>query len=146
MSQNHPSIYLLSSCSHVYSCHARLYGQHTQKLHFILRHCCASSSIKFTTHDLRSAVFFHTGRITKVFISHLHGDHLFGLPGLLCTVSLNVNPECPENLKCVDIYGPRGLRTFLRVALGLTGSQLLFPYAGMLTTCSAPLVSPHPDF
>ncbi|KAL3062807.1 hypothetical protein OYC64_002582 [Pagothenia borchgrevinki] len=68
------------------------------------------------------------GRITKVFISHLHGDHLFGLPGLLCTVSLNTNPE-QENLNCVDIYGPRGLRHFLRVTLGLTGSQLLFPYA-----------------
>lgn len=112
-----------------------------------LQHCCASASTDFTTHDLRSAVFFffQTGRISKVFISHLHGDHLFGLPGLLCTVSLNVNPECQGNLKCVDIYGPRGLRTFLRVALGLTGSQLLFPYAGMSVTCSAHRVSPHPD-
>lgn len=69
------------------------------------------------------------GRITKVFISHLHGDHLFGLPGLLCTVSLNTNPEPQQKLKCVEIYGPRGLRHFLRVTLGLTGSQLLFPYA-----------------
>ncbi|XP_068167843.1 zinc phosphodiesterase ELAC protein 1 [Antennarius striatus] len=69
------------------------------------------------------------GRITKVFISHLHGDHLFGLPGLLCTVSLNTNPEGQQSPKCVDIYGPRGLRHFLRVTLGLTGSQLLFPYA-----------------
>ncbi|XP_076006783.1 zinc phosphodiesterase ELAC protein 1 [Genypterus blacodes] len=75
------------------------------------------------------------GRITKVFISHLHGDHLFGLPGLLCTVSLNTNrpdptqPEPQQNQPCVDIYGPRGLRHFLRVTLGLTGSQLLFPYA-----------------
>nr|XP_020449474.1 zinc phosphodiesterase ELAC protein 1 [Monopterus albus] len=69
------------------------------------------------------------GRITKVFISHLHGDHVFGLPGLLCTVSLNSNPDPQQNLGCVDIYGPRGLRHFLRVTLGLTGSQLLFPYA-----------------
>ncbi|KAM8886078.1 zinc phosphodiesterase ELAC protein 1 isoform 2-T2 [Spinachia spinachia] len=74
------------------------------------------------------------GRITKVFISHLHGDHLFGLPGLLCTVSLNTNtnPEQQQQQQRagrVDIYGPRGLRHFLRVALGLTGSQLLFPYA-----------------
>ncbi|KAK2837153.1 hypothetical protein Q5P01_014365 [Channa striata] len=69
------------------------------------------------------------GRITKIFISHLHGDHLFGLPGLLCTVSLNTNPDAHDNPVCVDIYGPRGLRSFLRVTLGLTGSQLLFPYA-----------------
>ncbi|KAM3867463.1 zinc phosphodiesterase ELAC protein 1 [Diretmus argenteus] len=68
-------------------------------------------------------------RITKVFISHLHGDHLFGLPGLLCTVSLSTNPNPTQELPCVDIYGPRGLRHFLRVTLGLTGSQLLFPYA-----------------
>uniref|UniRef100_A0A3P8RYV7 ElaC ribonuclease Z 1 n=1 Tax=Amphiprion percula TaxID=161767 RepID=A0A3P8RYV7_AMPPE len=69
------------------------------------------------------------GRITKVFISHLHGDHLFGLPGLLCTVSLNTNSDPQQKLNFVDIYGPRGLRHFLRVTLGLTGSQLLFPYA-----------------
>lgn len=76
---------------------------------------------------------FFLGRITKVFISHLHGDHLFGLPGLLCTVSLNSNPDPQQNLCCLDIYGPRGLRRFLRVTLGLTGSQLLFPYAGRFT-------------
>uniref|UniRef100_A0A1A8PW36 ElaC homolog 1 n=1 Tax=Nothobranchius rachovii TaxID=451742 RepID=A0A1A8PW36_9TELE len=69
------------------------------------------------------------GRITKVFISHLHGDHLFGLPGLLCTVSLNTNADPQQSPACVDIYGPVGLRKFLRVTLGLTGSQLLFPYA-----------------
>ncbi|XP_029367317.1 zinc phosphodiesterase ELAC protein 1 isoform X1 [Echeneis naucrates] len=79
------------------------------------------------TQLMRSSL--RAGRITKVFISHLHGDHLFGLPGLLCTVSLNTNPDPEQNLNCVDIYGPRGLRNFLRVTLGLTGSQLLFPYA-----------------
>ncbi|XP_061673355.1 zinc phosphodiesterase ELAC protein 1 isoform X2 [Syngnathoides biaculeatus] len=69
------------------------------------------------------------GRISKVFISHLHGDHVLGLPGLLCTVSLNSTSDPEQSVKCVDVFGPRGLRHFLRVTLGLTSSQLLFPYA-----------------
>ncbi|XP_077600860.1 zinc phosphodiesterase ELAC protein 1-like [Stigmatopora nigra] len=69
------------------------------------------------------------GRISKVFISHLHGDHLFGLPGLLCTISLNFTSDALADDKVVDIFGPSGLRRYLRVTLGLTASQLVFPYA-----------------
>lgn len=86
-----------------------------------------------------TSCFQYPGRITKVFISHLHGDHLFGLPGLLCTVSLNSNADPQQNLNCVDIFGPQGLRKFLRVTLGLTGSQLLFPYAGRYSKWSPQL-------
>lgn len=42
-------------------------------------------------------------KISKIFITHYHGDHILGLPGLLQSMSLNGR----ENE--LAIYGPRGL-------------------------------------
>ena len=50
-------------------------------------------------------VSFH--RKMKVFITHLHGDHVLGLPGLLQTMALMDRKES------VQIYGPVGLKDFL---------------------------------
>lgn len=50
-------------------------------------------------------------KIKHIFISHLHGDHIFGLPGLLSSYNL-ANREKPLN-----IYGPAGLKEFIENAL-----------------------------
>ena len=47
------------------------------------------------------------GRLVAIFISHLHGDHSFGLPGLLSTLGLL------GRRRALPIYGPKGLDTFL---------------------------------
>ena len=49
---------------------------------------------------------------------------MFGLPGLLCTVSMN----SAEEKAPLDIYGPVGLRRFLRVSLELSRSIMGFKY------------------
>lgn len=48
-------------------------------------------------------------RPTTILISHLHGDHILGLPGLLQTMSSLARD------KPLDLYGPKGLNDFLDV-------------------------------
>ncbi|MHA1631481.1 MAG: ribonuclease Z [Candidatus Freyarchaeota archaeon] len=50
-------------------------------------------------------------RISKIFISHLHGDHVMGLPGLLQTLSL-MERETP-----LHVYGPPSLAEFIRALI-----------------------------
>ncbi|MDU2938861.1 MAG: ribonuclease Z [Enterobacteriaceae bacterium] len=73
-----------------------------------------------TQHQLLNTVF-HPGKLDKIFITHLHGDHLFGLPGLLCSRSMQGNPQP------LTLYGPKGLREFVETALRLSGSWTDYP-------------------
>jgi len=50
-------------------------------------------------------------RIRRIFITHFHGDHYLGLPGLLMTLSLN-GREAP-----IEVYGPVGTIEFIRALL-----------------------------
>lgn len=60
-------------------------------------------------------------RIKHVFISHLHGDHFFGLIGLISTFSL-LNRE-----KALYIYGPEGIKEIITLQLKLSKSWVDFP-------------------
>ncbi len=68
---------------------------------------------------LRTA--FNPGKLDKIFITHLHGDHLFGLPGLLCSRSM------AGNVQPLTIYGPTGIKEFVETALRLSGSWTDYP-------------------
>lgn len=57
-------------------------------------------------------------KLEKVLITHLHGDHLFGLPGLLTSRShQGVNSP-------LTLYGPVGLKAFVDTAMKISGSHL----------------------
>lgn len=60
-------------------------------------------------------------KIKKIFITHLHGDHIFGLPGLLSSRSFQGGDEP------LTIYGPKGIEAFCKVALKLSQSHLSYP-------------------
>jgi len=59
-------------------------------------------------------------RLEAVFISHMHGDHVLGLPGLIMTLNLNANPEG------LVIYGPRGISNYLECTFKATLFQSKF--------------------
>ncbi|MCK4552810.1 ribonuclease Z [Candidatus Pacearchaeota archaeon] len=52
-------------------------------------------------------------KVDRILITHRHGDHVFGLPGLISTFDLS------GYNKTLYIYGPKGIKRFLENFLGL---------------------------
>ena len=60
-------------------------------------------------------------KIKCIFISHLHGDHFYGLIGLISTFSmLNRQTE-------LSIYGPKGIKEIIKLQFKLSKSGVSFP-------------------
>lgn len=68
---------------------------------------------------IQAGVGFH--RKAKVFVTHLHGDHVLGLPGLLQTMSLL------DRKKKLEIYGPKGIEAFVEAINQTVRFSLMFP-------------------
>ena len=56
--------------------------------------------------------------VNRIFITHLHGDHTFGLPGLLSSRAFAGGSDP------VWLYGPTGIRAFVMGCLELTETNL----------------------
>ena len=59
-------------------------------------------------------------QIDYVFVSHMHGDHIFGLPGLLGTFAIQ------GRQKLLNIIGPPGLESYVNANLEYSNSHLPF--------------------
>ncbi|QLE02233.1 ribonuclease Z [Galbibacter sp. BG1] len=88
------------------------------KNHIFLIDCGEGTQVQLRKQKIKFA------RVKHIFISHLHGDHFFGLPGLLSTFRL-LGREAP-----IHVYGPKGIKnavvTMLKVGQAWTNYPLHF--------------------
>lgn len=70
-------------------------------------------------------------RLKYILISHLHGDHYFGLIGLISTLNMQKRTEP------LDIYGPKGLDEIIAQQLKYSGSVLGFKLQFYVTNPSS---------
>jgi ribonuclease Z len=74
--------------------------------------CGEATQHQFLRSDLR------VSQLRRIFITHMHGDHVFGLPGLLA--SLGLAGTCPG----IDLYGPDPLRDYLEGVLRTSSTRI----------------------
>ena len=60
-------------------------------------------------------------KIEAVFISHMHGDHVLGLPGLIGSMNLL------GRTKPLQLFGPEALKSYVKHSLELTHTHVAFP-------------------
>ncbi|MFF3022877.1 ribonuclease Z [Gottfriedia sp. NPDC057948] len=60
-------------------------------------------------------------RIEKIFITHCHGDHIFGLPGLISSRTFLGGEDL------LTIYGPKGLKEYVETSFKISGTYLKYP-------------------
>ena len=77
--------------------------------------CGEATQHQFLRSELR------VSQLSRIFITHMHGDHVFGLPGLLA--SLGMAGSCSG----IDLYGPDPLRDFLEGVLRTSSTRIGYP-------------------
>jgi ribonuclease Z len=99
------------------------------KNHMFLVDCGEGTQVELRRNKIKFS------RIKRIFISHLHGDHYFGLVGLVSTFRL-LTRETE-----LHIYGPKGIKEVITLQLKLSDSWTNFPlYFHELTSKKTELI------
>lgn len=75
-----------------------------------------------TQHQLMRMSHLRLSQLTRIFVTHLHGDHFYGLPGLLASRGLALGGASE-----VTVHGPDGLGRWLNSTLRMTGNRPAYP-------------------
>lgn len=82
--------------------------------HTMLIDCGEGTQMQMSLYKIKRS------KISHIFISHLHGDHYFGLIGLLNSLALNGRSND------LYIYAPEKLQSIIRLQIEVSGAD--FPY------------------
>ncbi len=108
---------------HILGCYAatpRAFSNPTAQIlnisnHLFLIDCGEGTQVQLRLQKIKFS------RISHIFISHLHGDHFFGLPGLISSFRLLGRD------KELHVYGPEGIREAITLLLKLGNSWTNYP-------------------
>ncbi|NMF82193.1 ribonuclease Z [Nodosilinea sp. P-1105] len=78
--------------------------------------CGEGTQHQFLRSDVKSS------QIRRIFITHMHGDHIFGLMGLLASCGLAGNRQ-----QRIDIYGPKPLNDYLQACRRYSQTHFSLP-------------------
>ncbi|WAA10484.1 ribonuclease Z [Fervidibacillus albus] len=99
-------------------------AKHRNVTSIAIKHLYDGSVWLFDCGEATQHQILHTSikprKIDKIFITHLHGDHIFGLPGLLGSRSFL------EGTEPLHVYGPDGIRDFIETSLKISGTHLKY--------------------
>ena len=81
----------------------------------ILLDCGEGAQIRMAEYKIKR------NEIRYVLISHMHGDHIYGLPGFIGSLAHM------SRTKALDVYGPQGIKEYLETCLRTSYSHINFP-------------------
>lgn len=86
-----------------------------QRAELWLFDCGEATQHQFLRSELR------VSQLRRIFVTHMHGDHVYGLPGLLATLGL------AGTSSGIDLYGPDPLRDYLEGVMRTTSTRISYP-------------------
>jgi ribonuclease Z len=63
-----------------------------------------------------------SSQLRRIFVTHMHGDHIFGLPGLMASIAMS------SAVQRLDIYGPASLSDYVASCLEHSDTHLNYPF------------------